>query len=101
MYIPRSFSDLYNKHSQGLQSQGLKTTKQVAINALSDGIPKEQVKDMIKSQDPGYQTLVASSNENVAKNSLDKIISSASAEVNKQNSQSNSENLKKAPALSR
>ena len=97
--ISSSPSELYDKYSQGEAQKGLKTTKQVAVNALSDGVGQQQVKDMIKAKDPGYQNLVTSAGNNSANNTLDKIVTSAAAEVNKGNTLE-SEKLKKSPALS-
>ena len=54
---------------------------------------------MIKAKDPGYQNLVTSAGNNSANNTLDKIVTSAAAEVNKGNTLE-SEKLKKSPALS-
>ncbi|MGV2831965.1 hypothetical protein [Myxosarcina sp. GI1(2024)] len=93
-------SDLYDKYSQGVESKGLKATKQVAINALTDGVSQEQVKEIIKAKDLGYKSLATSAGENSANSTLDKIVTSARAEVKNRNSLNNSERLKKSPALS-
>lgn len=98
--ISSSPSDLYAKYSQGVEQKGLKTTKQVAVNALSDGVSQQQVKDMIKSQDSGYQNLAASTGNNAANDTLDKIVTSAAAEVKNGTNLDKSEQLKKSPALS-
>ena len=91
-------ADLYNKYSQNVNSKGLKATKEIARDALADGVGQDQVKNMIKSEDLGYQNLLAQSSQNAASKTLDKIVTSALAEVKNRNSQAMSEKLKKAPA---
>lgn len=98
--ISSSPSVLYAKYSQGVEQKGLKTTKQVAVNALSDGVSQQQVKDMIKAKDSGYQNLAASTGNNAANDTLDKIVTSAAAEVKNGTNLDKSEQLKKSPALS-
>lgn len=92
-------SDLYDKYSQGVESKGLQATKQVAVNALTDGVGQKQVKEIIKAKDLGYQSLATSAGKNSANSTLDKIVTSASAEVKNRNSLNKSERLKKSPAL--
>lgn len=92
--------DLYDKYSQGVDSKGLKATKEVAVKALADGVGTEQVKQMIKTKDSGYQSLSTSAGRDSANNTLNKIVTSATAEVNKQN-QTNTEQKRKAPAVAR
>lgn len=91
--------DLYDKYSQGVDSKGLKATKQVAVNALADGVGQEQVKQIIKSKDSGYQSLSTSAGRNSANSTLDKIVTSASAEVRTRNSLNKSERPKKSAVL--
>ncbi len=89
-------TDLYDKYSQGVESKSLKATKQVAVNALADGVGIEQVKEIIKSFDSGYQSLVNSAGRNSADSTLDKIVILAGAEVRNRNSLNKSEQLKKS-----
>ena len=91
--------DLYDKYSQNVESKGLKATKEIAVNALSDGVGFEQVKKMIESEDSAYQSLSASAGKDAASNTLDKIVTSASAAVKNRNTQAKSEQLKKASAI--
>ncbi len=88
----------YEKYAQNVESKGLQATKDIAINALTDGVGQNQVKEMIKIKDPGYQNLLASAGEDAASNTLDKIVTSASAVVKNQNSPAKSEQMRKAPA---
>lgn len=88
----------YEKYAQNVESKGLQATKDIAINALTDGVGQNQVKEMIKIKDPGYQNLAASAGEDAASKTLDKIVTSASAVVKNQNSPAKSEQMRKAPA---
>ena len=91
---------LYDKYAQNITSKGLRATKDIAINALTDGVGQNQVKEMIKIRDPGYQNLASSAGEDAASTTLDKIVTSASAVVKNQNSPAKSEQMRKAPAIS-
>ena len=92
--------DLYDKHAKNVSSKGLKATKDIAVNALSAGVEKKQVKEIIQSKDAAYSNLQASSGKKSADKALDKIIASASAEV-KLRRQSKQQSQSKQPALSR
>lgn len=92
-------ADLYDKYSQNVASIGLKATKEIAVKALSDGVSVERVKKMIESEDSAYQNLSASAGRNAASSTIDKIVTSAAAEVKIRNSSAKSQQQKKAPAL--
>ena len=92
-------TDLYDKYSQGVESKGLKATKEIAVSALADGVGIEQVKQIIKSKDSGYQSLVNSAGRDSANSTLDKIVTSASAEVKNRNDREQSSRLTKSATL--
>lgn len=92
--------NLYDKYAAHVNSKGLKATKEVAVNALSDGVKSEQVKEIIKSKDSGYSSLLASAGKNSADDSLNKIVASASAEVKTRNQKRLSEEPRRSKALS-
>lgn len=93
-------ADLYDKYSPHVDSKGLKATKEIAVKALADGVSVEQVKSMIQSEDSAYQNLSASAGRNAASSTLDKIVTSAVAEVKIRNSSASSQQQKKAPVMS-
>jgi hypothetical protein len=92
-------TDLYDKYSQGVESKGLKATKEVAVNALTEGVGQEQVKEVIKAKDLGYQNLAATAGINSANNTLDKIVRSALAEIKNRNGREQSSRLAKSATL--
>lgn len=93
-------ADLYDKYSQNVASKGLKATKEIAVNALADGVGFDEVKKMIQSEDSAYQNLSASAGRDAASSTLDKIVTSAAAEVKIRNSSAKSEQIRKAPVMS-
>ena len=94
-------ADLYDKYSQNVDSKGLKATKEIAVKALADGVGFDEVKKMIQSEDSAYQNLSASAGRDAASSTLDKIVTSATAEVKTRNSSASSQQQKKAPAIAR
>ncbi len=92
-------AELYDKYSQGVESKGLRATREVAVNALTEGVGQEQVKEIIKAKDLGYQNLAASTGINSANNTLDKIVRSAFAEVKNRNDREQSSRLTKSATL--
>ena len=92
--------DLYDKYAENISSKGLKATKDIAVNALSAGVEKEQVKEVIQSSDAAYANLQTNSGKKSADRALDKIIASADAEV-KLKRQNRRQSLSPQPALSR
>lgn len=92
-------ADLYDKYSQGLESKGLRATREVAVNALRSGVSREQAKEIIKTKDLGYQNLAATAGKNSANNTLDKIVRSAFAEVKNRNDREQSSRLTKSATL--
>ena len=92
-------AELYDKYSQGVESKGLRATREVAVNALRSGVGQEQVKEIIKAKDLGYQNLAASTGINSANNTLDKIVRSAFAEVKNRNDREQSSRLTKSATL--
>lgn len=92
-------ADLYDKYSQGVETKGLRTTREVAVNAFTEGVGQEQVKEIIKAKDLGYQNLAATAGINSANNTLDKIVRSAEAEVKNCNGREQSSRLAKSATL--
>lgn len=93
---------MYEKYSQDVKSKGLDKTRQVAKNALQDGVSFEDVADMLKSQDKGYEALKTINNELTANKSLNRIITSAKAQAKLSSNKSKQQEVKqeKAPTLS-
>ena len=92
-------ADLYDKYSQGVETKGLRTTREVAVNAFTEGVGQEQVKEIIKAKDLGYQNLAATAGINSANNTLDKIVRSALAEIKNRNDREQSSRLTKSATL--
>ena len=92
-------ADLYDKYSQGVETKGLRTTREVAVNAFTEGVGQEQVKEIIKAKDLGYQNLAATAGINSANNTLDKIVRSALAEIKNRNDREQSSRLAKSATL--
>lgn len=82
---------LYDKYSQGLNSQGLDKTKDVAKNALSDGMEKEDVVDLLKNNDPASQNLINQSGEQKATQALNKMVDLEAAKLKTNNQQSSNQ----------
>ena len=97
--IKSANADLYDKYSQGVESKGLRATKEVAVNALRSGVSIEQAKEIIIEKDYGYQNLAASAGRDSANNTLDKIIRSALAEVKNSSDREQSFRLAKSATL--
>lgn len=97
--IKSANADLYDKHSQGVESKGLRATREVAVNALTENVGQEQVKEIIKAKDLGYQNLAATAGINSANNTLDKIVRSALAEIKNRNDREQSSRLAKSATL--
>ena len=90
---------LYKKYSQETSGKGLGKTKKIVSKALEDGVGRQQVKDIIRTEDDGYKNLVQNTTSEVADINLDKIINQATAGKqlqNQQQSQSQEKNLTKA-----
>ncbi|MEO1669245.1 MAG: hypothetical protein AAFR77_00450 [Cyanobacteria bacterium J06631_2] len=81
-------ADLYDKYAKNITSKGLQTTKDVAKNALADGISREETAQIIKSRDSSYRELSASTGQERADKTLNRIVASASAEIKNRRSQS-------------
>ena len=92
-------TELYVKYSQGVESKGLGATREVAVNALTEGVGQEQVKEIIKAKDYGYQNLAATAGINSVNNTLDKIVRSALAEIKNRNDREQSSRLAKSATL--
>lgn len=82
---------LYQKYSQDVSGEGLQATREVASNALSDGRSKEEVTDMLRSQDPAYQNKVEERGERVADQMLDQVVKSAEAQSAQKSMEQSSE----------
>ncbi len=72
---------MYERYSKEVKPEGLAKTKETAINALQDGVSRDDVTKMLKSQDAAYQKLVSTSGEQLANKSLDKIVNNALSKV--------------------
>ncbi len=72
---------MYQKYSEGVKHEGLAKTKQTAINAFQDGVNREDVTRMLRTEDDGYKKLVSSAGEQLANKSLNQIVNSAIAKT--------------------
>ena len=76
---------LYDKYSQNVNSQGLQKTKEVAHNALKDGMDKKDVVNLLQNHDAGYSNLVQQTGEEKAANDLSKIVDLEAAKLKTNN----------------
>ncbi len=65
---------LYDKYSQNVNSQGLQKTKEVAHNALKDGMDKKDVVNLLQNHDAASQDLLKQSGEEKGTQALNKIV---------------------------
>ncbi len=65
---------LYDKYSQNVNSQGLQKTKEVAQNALKDGMDKKDVVNLLQNHDAASQDLLKQSGEEKGTQALNKIV---------------------------
>ena len=79
---------LYDKYSQGLNGQGLDKTKDVAKKALSDGMDKDDVVDLLKNNDSASQNLINQSGEQKGTQALNKMVDLEAAKLKTNNQQS-------------
>ncbi len=56
----------YQRYAQGVNDLGLARSQQIALNALKDGMKREEVVEMMKTHDPDYKKLASQSNEKTA-----------------------------------
>ena len=89
-----SAKQMYQQYSEGVNHEGLAKTKQTAINAFQDGVNREDVTRMLRTEDDGYKKLVSSAGEQLANKSLNQIVNSAIAQ-SKINSQAQSQSQSK------
>jgi hypothetical protein len=72
---------LYERFSSNVNSNGLQATKEIATNALKAGVKREQVMDMLKAHAPSYQRLAQTQGENVAAQTIGKIVDAAEVKL--------------------
>jgi len=72
---------LFERFSKDVSSSGLKATQEIAGNALKAGVEREQVVDVLKSQDPSYQKLTNERGEKVAERTLDQMVDAAEVKL--------------------
>ncbi len=72
---------LYERFSKDVNSSGLKATQEIAGNALKAGVEREQVVDVLKSQDPSYQKLTNERGEKVAERTLEQMVDAAEVKL--------------------
>lgn len=71
---------LYDKYSKNVRSKGLSKTREVAENAISDGVSATQTKKIIEREDRGYKNLAESKDSEVANRQLNNIVNGALAQ---------------------
>ena len=68
---PESVNEgLYQRYAQGVKQIGLAGSKEIATNALKDGVERKQVVEMMKKYDPEYKKLAKESNEKTAERTV-------------------------------
>ena len=63
---PQSLNDLYLRYAQNTESLGLSKAKNIAKNALIDGIEPERITEMLIDNNAAYRNLVSRSGEKQA-----------------------------------
>ncbi len=76
-----SAKQMYQQYSEGVNHEGLAKTKQTAMNAFQDGVSREDVTRILRTEDEGYKKLVSSAGEQLANKSLNQIVNSAIAKT--------------------
>lgn len=61
---------LYERYSEGVKEIGLRGSQKIAFNALSDGMEKVEVVEMMKKHDSSYQKLINRSDEKTAERTV-------------------------------
>lgn len=75
--IESSTEELYEKYAKKAKGKGLEKTKQVAENAISDGLSGEQTKKVIRHKDKAYQNFKEQQGEEKADRNLNLIVNQA------------------------
>ncbi len=60
----------YRIYSEGVKDLGLARSKEIATNALKDGVEREQVVEMMKTQDPEYKKLANQGGDKTAERTV-------------------------------
>jgi hypothetical protein len=78
--VEASTKDLYEKYSQNARGKGLAKTKEVAQNAIADGMSGEQTKKVIRLEDGGFRDYKEQQGEQIADKNLERIVNQAIAQ---------------------
>lgn len=78
--IEANTKDLYEKYSQNTRGKGLAKTKEVAQNAIADGMSGEQTKKVIRLEDGGFRDYKEQQGEQIADKNLERIVNQAIAQ---------------------
>ena len=83
---------LYERFSKEVNGNGLQATKNIAANALKAGVKQEQIIEMLKTYDPSYQKLAQAQGENIATQTIGKIVNAADVKLMPEKMQQQQEN---------
>ncbi len=68
---PESVNEgLYKRYSQGVKEEGLAGAQKIAMNALQDGVKREQVVEIMQNYNPAYQKLADRSSQEEAQRTV-------------------------------